>query len=73
MEDELAQLKILRESSRELVEYLESVRTQFDVIQEENEKALQIMENWAAVFAITKGIAKIQNENASGGFTSIPL
>ena len=37
MEAELARLEALRDSSRDLVAYLESAREQFDAIQDENE------------------------------------
>ncbi|EQC32003.1 hypothetical protein SDRG_10203 [Saprolegnia diclina VS20] len=73
MEAELARLEALRDSSRDLVAYLESAREQFDAIQEENEKALRIMENWHAVFAIANGVARIQSASeTSGGFSSVP-
>ncbi|OQR82481.1 hypothetical protein ACHHYP_15951 [Achlya hypogyna] len=73
MEDELTRLELLRDSSRDLVAFLESTREQFDAIQEENEKALRIMENWRAVFTIANGVARIQSAtDTAGGFSSVP-
>ncbi|ETV70406.1 hypothetical protein H257_14083 [Aphanomyces astaci] len=70
MADELARLEQLRTSSRDLVVYLEQVCEEFDMIQGENEKALRIMENWAAVFQTAKGVARIQlaPDGLSGSF-----
>ncbi|ETV91705.1 hypothetical protein H310_13774 [Aphanomyces invadans] len=70
MAEELAQLEQLRASSRDLVTFLEQVCEEFDMIQGENEKALRIMENWAAVFQAAKGVARIQlaQDGLSGSF-----
>ncbi|KAF0740404.1 hypothetical protein Ae201684P_016097 [Aphanomyces euteiches] len=74
MEAELAGLEHLRDSSRDLVLYLEQVCEEFDLIQEENEKALRIMENWAAVFATAQGVARIvtASDGETGSFRREP-
>ncbi|KAL7684093.1 putative DASH complex subunit Dad2 protein [Plasmopara halstedii] len=52
--EEVAALEALRDSSADLVCYLESINQKLMQMNEQNEMSLRVLENWSSVIAISK-------------------
>ncbi|CAH0520785.1 unnamed protein product [Peronospora belbahrii] len=52
--EEVAALEALRDSSAELVRYLDGINEKLLQINHQNEMSLRVLENWSSVIAITK-------------------
>ncbi|TMW69403.1 hypothetical protein Poli38472_001559 [Pythium oligandrum] len=52
--EEVAALEALRDSSEELVKYLDAMNQKLTRLNEQNELSLRVLENWSSVIAITK-------------------
>ncbi|KAJ0396791.1 hypothetical protein P43SY_007687 [Pythium insidiosum] len=51
---EVAALEALRDSSADLVKYLDAINGKLTRLNEQNELSLRVLENWTSVMAITK-------------------
>ncbi|GLE03268.1 hypothetical protein PINS_up012158 [Pythium insidiosum] len=51
---EVAALEALRDSSADLVKYLDAINSKLSRLNEQNELSLRVLENWTSVMAITK-------------------
>ncbi|EGZ13298.1 hypothetical protein PHYSODRAFT_259248 [Phytophthora sojae] len=52
--EEVAALEALRDSSAELVRYLDSINEKLLQMNQQNEMSLRVLENWSSVIAISK-------------------
>lgn len=52
--EEVAALEALRDSSAELVRYLENIDRMLLHMNQQNETSLHVLENWSSVIAISK-------------------
>ncbi|CAI5706699.1 hypothetical protein KXD40_006166 [Peronospora effusa] len=52
--EEVAALEALRDSSAEMVRYLESINGKLLQINHQNEMSLRVLENWSSVISISK-------------------
>uniref|UniRef100_K3X7H5 Uncharacterized protein n=1 Tax=Globisporangium ultimum (strain ATCC 200006 / CBS 805.95 / DAOM BR144) TaxID=431595 RepID=K3X7H5_GLOUD len=65
--EEVAALEALRDSSADLVRYLDNMNERLTQLNQQNELSLRVLENWSSVIAITKATSapasnKTQNE-----------
>ncbi|KAG7392753.1 hypothetical protein PHYPSEUDO_014240 [Phytophthora pseudosyringae] len=52
--EEVAALEALRDSSADLVRYLDRMNAKLLQMNEQNEMSLRVLENWSSVIAISK-------------------
>ncbi|CAI5724422.1 unnamed protein product [Hyaloperonospora brassicae] len=52
--EEVAALEALRDSSAELVRYLDSINEKMLQMNHQNELSLRVLDNWSSVIAISK-------------------
>lgn len=64
--EEVAALEALRDSSAELVHYLERINNKLLQMNEQNEMSLRVLENWSSVIAISK-VTSASTAAASAG------
>ncbi|CCI47429.1 hypothetical protein ABG067_005596 [Albugo candida] len=63
MEHEVVALEALRDSSVELIGFLEGISTKLDLMNEQAEMASKVLENWTTVFDVTRQSLKAQNSS----------
>nr|CCA25434.1 AlNc14C297G10327 [Albugo laibachii Nc14] len=61
MEHEVVALEALRDSSVELLGFLEGISSKLDLLNEQAEMASKVLENWTTVFNITRQSLKTHN------------
>ncbi|KAG6614315.1 ribosomal protein [Phytophthora cinnamomi] len=64
--EEVAALEALRDSSAELVRYLDSMNEKLQQMNQQNEMSLRVLENWSSVIAISKVSAASAAATAAG-------
>ncbi|KAE8875306.1 hypothetical protein PF005_g9739 [Phytophthora fragariae] len=64
--EEVAALEALRDSSAELVRYLDSINEKMLQMNQQNEMSLRVLENWSSVIAISKVSSASAAATASG-------
>ncbi|KAL3663135.1 hypothetical protein V7S43_011547 [Phytophthora oleae] len=64
--EEVAALEALRDSSAELVRYLDDINAKLLQMNQQNEMSLRVLENWSSVIAISKVSAASSAPDAAG-------
>ncbi|TYZ58618.1 hypothetical protein PybrP1_004365 [[Pythium] brassicae (nom. inval.)] len=71
--EEVAALEALRDSSADLVRYLDAMDAKLAQLNQQNELSLRVLENWSSVIAITKATAAAASSKTPSELVRTPV